>query len=354
MNANLFQKCRAILIFVCLSMSLQAQDLHFTNYNYTPLYFNPANTGGFAGTIRLSGIYRDQFRSFITEAFQTNSLSVDSPIMKGIGDFHWIGAGLNLYSDKAGAISLTNSGIQGSVAYHISGDKSYTNIFTIGVQYGMVQRKVDASRAVFGDSQGGSSLDLNLIQNLNENYGDFNVGIGYTSNFSKTSSFHLGAAVMHLLQPDFRLDGSPARNEIDRRLNFDARLSTALTDNFTLIPTAYVSLYKNNKNIALQLNSSLQLNKKKKKKSRSRSQETTKSKSPIVLNMGVGLRAGDAIQFLFGTYFKGWDIGLAYDLTISDASAYNNGFGGIELGISRIINIEKKPERTPAIFCPRL
>jgi len=353
MSANLFQKCKAIVLFICLSLCLQAQDLHFTNYKYAPLYLNPANTGGFAGTIRLSGIYRDQFRSFITEAYQTNSLSVDSPFMKGLGDYHWIGGGLNLYSDKAGAISLTNSGIQGSLAYHISGDKNYTNIFTIGLQYGMVQRKVDASKARFGDSQTMASMDLNLIQNLNVNYGDFNVGIGYTSNFSKTSSFHVGAAVMHLFQPNFRLNGGTARNEINRRINLDARLSTALTDNFTLIPTAYVSLYKNNRNIALQLNSSLALNKKKKKKSRSRTQETA-PKTPIVLNMGVGLRAGDAIQFLFGTYYKGWDIGLAYDLTISEASAYNNGFGGIELGITRVINIEKKPERTPSIFCPRL
>lgn len=355
MHSALTKSVIAFLLLSFFSQNLKSQDLHYTNYQFTPLYFNPANTGAFYGSYRLSAIYRDQFRSFLGEAYQTANLSVDSPILKGFGDHHWIGVGINLYNDRAGAISFRNSGLAGSAAYHISGDKNYTNVFTIGVQYGFSQRTIDASRARFGDTQSSSSEDLMLLQNLNGNYSDLNIGLGFRSNFSEKSSFHIGAAVMHILQPSFRANGSPTNNNISRRLNFDANLRTAISDNFTLIPATYISFQENSQNIAFQLNGALTLNKKqKKKKSRSRSAEPENNKPPITLNLGLGHRVGDAIQFLFGTTYKGWDIGLAYDLTTSSANAYNNGFGGIELGVTRIISVEKKPKMVPALLCPRL
>ena len=46
--------------FVLFATYTFAQDVHFTQYEMTPGHVNPANTGGFYGSYRIGGIYRDQ------------------------------------------------------------------------------------------------------------------------------------------------------------------------------------------------------------------------------------------------------------------------------------------------------
>ena len=52
-----------VLFFFCSLPLVKSQDIHFTLHQMTPLAFNPANTGAFYGSYRLSGLYRDQYRS---------------------------------------------------------------------------------------------------------------------------------------------------------------------------------------------------------------------------------------------------------------------------------------------------
>ena len=76
-------------------------------------------------------------------------------------------------------------------------------------------------------------------------------------------------------------------------------------------------------------------------------------KSPTLLKGGLGYRAGDALQFLAGMYYKGWDVGIAYDLTVSTARRFTNGFGALEIGIKKILIKNTKPEVKPVILCPK-
>ena len=76
-------------------------------------------------------------------------------------------------------------------------------------------------------------------------------------------------------------------------------------------------------------------------------------KSSTIIKGGIGYRTGDALQLLAGMIYKGWDVGLAYDFTVSSAAKYNNRFGGIEIGIKKIFISKKIPKIKPVIFCPR-
>src|SRR5688572_3596877 len=100
-----------VLCALLISFSFQlvnSQDLHFTLHQMTPLAFNPANTGAFYGSYRVSGLYRDQYRSVLGKgAFMTPTLSVDLPVIRGFKETDWVGVGLFLYSDKSGDIGLT-------------------------------------------------------------------------------------------------------------------------------------------------------------------------------------------------------------------------------------------------------
>jgi gliding motility-associated-like protein len=94
------------------------QDLHYSNYNFAPLYLNPAKTGDFLGTIRIGGIYREEARFFINNPFQTQNIHIDSPLSKGFSKNHWVGLGLNIYTDKAGDIAAANNGMMLSGAFY--------------------------------------------------------------------------------------------------------------------------------------------------------------------------------------------------------------------------------------------
>jgi len=90
---------------------VQAQDIHYSLYNMSPLSLNPAHTGAYNGTYRIGGIYRDQYRSITSQQYSTPMIYVDAPILTvGKKQLHWLGVGGMFYQDNAGLAALkTNS-----------------------------------------------------------------------------------------------------------------------------------------------------------------------------------------------------------------------------------------------------
>src|SRR5688572_30870019 len=123
-------------LFLAFSFQLvRSQEIHFTLHQMTPLAFNPANTGNFFGSYRLSGLYRDQYRSVAGKAaFMTPTFSVDAPILKGFKETDWVAVGLFFYSDKSGDAGLTQSTFKVSAAYHLALNKAGSNVITFAYQ----------------------------------------------------------------------------------------------------------------------------------------------------------------------------------------------------------------------------
>ena len=46
-----------IVLLFAWSIDLDAQKLHYSYYQFAPLDVNPANSGAFSGSYRVSGIY---------------------------------------------------------------------------------------------------------------------------------------------------------------------------------------------------------------------------------------------------------------------------------------------------------
>jgi len=72
------------------------------------------------------------------------------------------------------------------------------------------------------------------------------------------------------------------------------------------------------------------------------------------LELGIGYRFNDALQFLLGIPFKGWNVNAAFDMTTSSAKAYNNSFGAFEIGIYKVITIHPEAKVKMVQICPRL
>ena len=77
-------------------------------------------------------------------------------------------------------------------------------------------------------------------------------------------------------------------------------------------------------------------------------------KDEFQIGAGLGYRVQDALQLLLFGKYKGWEVGMSYDFTVSSASRYNYGRGGLEIGLRKIFTLYKKPKIKSALVCPRL
>src|SRR5690606_21740418 len=122
-----------ILHIIILSLfmfmgSSQAQNIHFSRYDFQPLLLNPANSGSYNGSFRVTAIYRDQWANLLPNSFSTPSLSIDAPLGVAFRDQDWIGVGVNFYQDRAGFGKLTTTGFNGFLSYHLALDKTQKNV----------------------------------------------------------------------------------------------------------------------------------------------------------------------------------------------------------------------------------
>ena len=330
-----------LIIFIGLFVNSMAysQDLHFTNYSYSPLYLSPAKTGSFLGSTRVGINFREQFSSFIVNPYQTVMGYADLSFPIGFKSHHWIGAGINIFTDKAGDLDFQNNGVHLSLAYHFAIDPKYNTIITLGFQYGITRKSASPNNYNSGTTlRGGIDPDINLLDNFNPTIGDLNIGISLKKRTSKKAYFDVGVSVYHVTEPEFTFSDGTTKIPINRRLNVYGEYHIQSTKLLAIKPSLVYSRISDFQNLFGQFNMEYKLNK----------------KSSTTIKGGIGYRADDAIQFLGGIVYKGWDVGIAYDLTVSTASNFNNSFGGLEIGLKKIFFSKKPPKIKPVIICPRL
>lgn len=335
-------KLRQILLIsigLLVSSCVYAQDIHFTNYSYSPLYLSPAKTGSFLGSYRIGVNYRDQFSSFIVNPYQTFMAYADMSFAVGLKPHHWIGAGINIFADKAGDLNFQNNGVHLSLAYHFALDPNYKTIITLGFQYGITRRNINSDNYSSSETlRGNNDPDINLLENFNPTIGDLNVGIALKKWTSKKAYFDVGVSMYHLLESEYAFSGSTLQNPIATRLNIYGEYHLQSTNLLAIKPRLVYARMFNFQNLFGQFNLEYRLNK----------------KSSTILKGGIGYRADDALQFLLGVIYNGWDLGLSYDFTVSSAARFNNNFGGIEIGIKKIFFSKKLPKVKPVVLCPKL
>jgi type IX secretion system PorP/SprF family membrane protein len=335
-----------ILVLLFCWQGLSAQDVHYTLFDYSPLRSNPALTGAFEGSVRIGGIYRSQwFTVGDATEFGTPSFYADAPIIRGFREQDWIGVGLFVMSDKYGSNDLQTSGGQLSASYHLA-NKKRTNILTLGAQYGRMQRSINYNSPIYEQiisaNSGGLGLppaDGEFGQNQEEmtDFTDINVGLLYRTKIDKISNLEIGLAGLHLNSDDNALltaGGLPSKREITAIGH--AIYERDLDNDWSINPKLFWQTTEAGGNeVQIQAWAGKQMN------------------ADFKINFGLGYRAGDAANILFGIDYKDLRAALAYDLTISSANSITNYQGGFELGAYYIIKIYKQPELPPTILCPR-
>ncbi len=327
--------------FLCLSSALlTAQDIHWTLYDMAPLQLNPALTGNFYGTARLSGIARTQSNSIANTGFLTYGFGVDAPIIKGLRDNDWVGVGLSFVTDKAGQLEV---GIQSQAfngSYHYALNKKATSYLTIGVQVESYGRRIgNREAAEFRDEStnplgppGGGGNQGNSFESATGYAG----GLVYSSQLNKRTRLRIGGKFARI--GNVRVGLVNKQNyKVPNRITIHGDLDMQTGPRTKFMPSVLFENYGTASAFVLQGKGKYLLD----------------AEKNLDLTGGLGYRFGDALQVLLGVGWGDVDVGIGYDLPVSGQASEAIPLGGLELAVTYILKIYKEPQVDPIIFCPR-
>lgn len=332
------------LLIIGYSNKLEAQDMHLAQIQESPLYINPANTGFFAGYYRIIGGYRNQWAS-MGSPYQTMGLSVDGGLLRNRNKSAFLGLGLSIFNDKAGAANISNTMANLSMSAILKlGKKS---ILSAGIYGGVSMNNGDYSKLTYASQFNGTEIDPTRPTNENVayrsfTYSDIGAGIAYEFSTDKKqndrdyiTSLRIGVAGYHLNQAKQDFGNSqinPATGEpfadpyrIPSRYVFSLMSRYDVPNSkLTLTPTFIYML----QGPATEMNFGTYI-----KYRFKNGTKVTGEKVENTFGIGIFYREGDAIipQILLdmGTYA----IGLSYDANISGYRKVSKTVGGFEISL---------------------
>ena len=321
-----------------------AQDIHFSQFYFSPLTLNPAQTGFFFGKYRFAANYRNQW-SKPTGGFPytTYSASVDMHVLENLMRFSdALGIGFIFHKDEAGSGSFGTTSFMGSVAFHKDIGGYGTNFITLGIQGGMVQMGFDRAKVLFPDEIDGdlgAGGGREVIPNSNISYVDVNAGLLWNFVPSEKVNIYAGIASFHLTKPDinFVKDAPGPPNKLSGLFSLQAGAAIAITEYYDLLPSI---LYMNqDANNELNIGTAIRFN--------------TQSKASVRVGPWYRrYRNSDAMVLFTGVDVEGLNFGISYDFNFSVLRQTSKGQGGVELALLYTLTPKKmkgtrKPSRCP-------
>lgn len=200
-----------LIISTCFIGTVDSQDPRFSQFNASPLSINPALTGVFDGTIRVTSNYRDQWASVLGSApFRTMALGVEYKYALNEGDF--FGFGFSMLRDEVGVAQLnqTKGHLSASFIKQLSegGFKSTAHHLGIGVQVGGGQNSLDWSQLWFSRQFDPSTESVNtnlpsgeISQESSDFYLDVNAGLLWYAILNGGKSIYAGGSLSHINSP---------------------------------------------------------------------------------------------------------------------------------------------------------
>ena len=339
------KKAFILFIFISLFSESFCQDIHFSQFFYSPLNLNPAYTGFFIGKYRLSTIYRNQWKLAAGgQPYVTYSASFDQTIFDTkMKNRDAMGVGLNVYNDMAGLSSLTTTGAYVSFAFHkdLTGDGN--NNIGLGIQGGMTQIGFDRSKLRFGDEVvedvvAGSGRETFSSTQLR--YIDVVAGAIWNVMPYSWLNMYLGVSTFHLTRPQVNFNDFGNKNYLSPRTSVQLGSAITLNKQVDILP---VFLY-------MRQDASNQLN--------------LGGAFRYSYESGIRLRLGnwyrywrnaDAMIFMGGIDYYNLTVSMAYDVNASVLKQTSKSQGGYEFALIYILNSSKTRGRMGGsmIECPK-
>ncbi len=195
-----------LVLLVAIGFSVNAQDIHFSQFYLSPLNLNPAMTGLMNCNIRLTGNYRNQWASVLkNNSYSTYNASYDQKIP--VGRYDYFGIGGTFWGDRAGEgnFATTTGKISASYSKRMGGSRKESHYLVVGAEAGLAQRSIDFLKLRWGTQHDGDGGFCNGCPSLEESFdqdnflfADAGAGLLWFSVFDENNNLYLGAAYHHL------------------------------------------------------------------------------------------------------------------------------------------------------------
>lgn len=323
------------LIFFALT--LKSQDIHFSQFNASPMNLNPGLAGQFDGDYRLVANHRNQWRS-VTRPYNTTGGSADArqPL-----DIKNLGAGASIYTDKAGDSQLSTLQLNLAVSYlkHLSRDSLHS--VSVGLQTGLTHRKINYSDLEFDEQYQNGIYNPNAstgeaFARDSRTYLNLNLGAAWYWKIENRKQISAGVALHNINRPKQSFYNDP-EIKLDMRWTLHANAEWPVTEKIDVIPSVLFMYQGPHRELTLGT------------LGRYRIKDFPGIYRAVFL--GWHGRTRDAGFLTAGLEYDNWRVGVSYDFNFSQLSAASNARGGFEISAIYIFRSEKQ-RRIIHKICP--
>lgn len=346
-GSGMFKKLTLFIVGLA-SLSLHAQDIHFSQFFSSPLTLNPALTGAFNGNIRGIVNYRNQWNSFAP--FNTFGASVDANFGSSFLKTDLMGIGLNAYSDVAGDTRYSSTQVNLTFAYiKTMGDRYHRSYLSAGFQGGYAQKSIDYLAMTFASQFDGVYYDPTLgtgesIGFDTKGYLDLSAGLmWYLVPREDKVSMYIGASMYHVNQPNQSIGAQ--NDKLYMRTSAHACAQIPVGELTSLVPAVMVVFqgpyteYFGGTNLKFYLQGM--------------------KWSSNAISFGIWQRVvgdveaatkAESTAISARLDYDKISLGLSYDVNISSLSEASKNNGGPEISLTYISSLPQKARKIP---CPK-
>lgn len=225
----------SIFLAAGLVCPLAAQDIHFSQFHITQLYFNPASTGMNGADFRLVNLYRNQWRQ-LGVPYNTLFLAAEKR-SRFVG--RDLGLGAMIIHDESSSLYLTSD------KFYISLSHAFyyrRHRIVAGLQPGYVRKHYNSDRLTFAAQFDPSNSEFNSGLPSNENfleqdlqYFDLNAGILWQARIQELKP-SAGFSVHHVNRPVESFYGNNDSLRLPVKFAVNAAIEIPVRDRISLTP----------------------------------------------------------------------------------------------------------------------
>lgn len=321
-----------ILISVLLVPFLtKAQDIHFSQFNETPVLLNPALSCTAYDT-RIIANYKNQWAS-VTSPFQTYGISIERAFKHLKLKKTYTGGSLSIYKDKAGDANLGSLLV--NLGFNVVVKTGKYSKLSAGIGGGINYRTIDPSKFQWGSQYNGTNYDAALASGEkvpvnSEINGDLVGGLVY--HYAKSeryisaqdgTKFDIGFSAFHFNTPKYSMVNSGDKQfaKFVVHSNFDIGIKNA---GIAIVPSLlYVRQGPSQEtNVGCMFKYIIQ-----------DQSVYTGIKKACAISLGAFYRVNDAfIPSLLFQYDK-YAFTVSYDLNTSQLTGVSKAKGGLEFSL---------------------
>ena len=311
-------------------LTMQAQDIHHSMFNETPVLLNPARAGvPFEARAILN--YKSQWSS-VAEPYKTIAFSGDMALFKKKQKKAYMGVGLTFYNDKAGDVGMKTTQVGLSVSGILQANDN--SKISAGIMTGFVQRGIGTGNQQWGEQYDGTTWNGTLPtgeSNTLQNHSFLDLGVGVNYYYGKGEKYmtandgvkiNIGAALFHPHAPQYSYY-MDATEKIYPKLVVHGWASIGTGNSNLCIEPSFVYYRQGSQQ---ELTPGVNF-----KYIIQEGSKYTGRKKPSAFSLGTYLRAKDAFIATTMFEFSSYACGFSYDVNVSSLNKVSQMRGGFEV-----------------------